>query len=71
MAKVQSTNHRLVLICMNFGVTYFNGHIVCGVSCLNIVVHLSALHAMLFIQHVCTYKFGEYYMGNKSPLLTV
>ena len=71
MAKVHSTNHRLVLSCLNFGVTYFNGHIVCGVSCLSIVVHLSALYAMLYIQQVCTYKFREYYIGHKSPLLTV
>jgi len=54
MAKVQSTNHRLVLICMNFGAKYiFNFHIVCIVSCQNITVQLSALCAVLYIEQVC------------------
>ena len=28
-------------------------------------------YAMLCIQQVCTYKLREYYIGHKSPLLTV
>jgi hypothetical protein len=40
-------------------------------SFLSIVVHLSALHAMLYIVHVCTYKFREGYIDHKLPLLTV
>ena len=61
MAKVQSTNHRLILIYMNFGALhiFLNGYILCGVNCLNNTAHLSALHAMLCIEQVCTYKFRE------------
>jgi TM2 domain-containing membrane protein YozV len=67
---VQSTNHSILLICMNLGVhRIFNGHFVCGVSCLSIVVHLSALHAVLYIEKVCTYRFRECYIGNKLSLL--
>jgi len=44
---------------------------VCGVSCLSIVMHLSALHALLYILQVCTYKFREGYIGHKLPQLTV
>jgi len=29
------------------------GHTLCAISCLNITVHLSALHAVLYIQQVC------------------
>jgi hypothetical protein len=72
MAKVQPTNHRLVLVCMNLGVyCIFNDHSVCGVSCLSIIVHLSALHAVFYIEPVFTYKSRECYIGNKLPLLTV
>ena len=40
-------------------------------TCITIVVHLSALHAVLYIVQVCTYKFREGYIGCKLPLLTV
>jgi hypothetical protein len=54
---------------MNLGVDrIFNGHFVCGVSCLSTVVHLSALHAVLYIEQVCTYNFRECYIGNKLSL---
>jgi len=49
----------------------FKDHIVRGVSCLSIVVHLSALHAMLYVVQVCTYKFREGYIGHKLPLLAL
>ena len=51
--------------------TKVNDHVVCGASCQSIVMHLSALHAVLFIVQVCTYKFREGYVGHKFPLLTV
>ena len=34
-------------------IMHFYGHTLCAVSCLNITVHLSALHAVLYIQQVC------------------
>jgi uncharacterized protein (DUF608 family) len=37
----------------------FNDHIVCGVSCLNITVQLSALHAMLYIEQVVATSSGN------------
>jgi len=43
----------------NIYIYIFNDHIVCGVSCLNITVQLSALHAMLYIEQVCGNKFRE------------
>jgi hypothetical protein len=61
MAKVQLTTHRFVLIYMNVGIMYFNVHIVCGVSCLNITVQLTALHGTLYILQVCTYGFRKSY----------
>ena len=39
-----------------------SGHILCGVSCLSIMVHLTALHAMLYFQQVYTHKFMECYL---------
>jgi len=59
--------------CINlyeFGcITYFEGHFLCGMSCLSIIVKPLALHAVLFIQQVCTYNFRECCIGNKLPLL--
>ena len=49
----------------------FNSYIVCGVSCLSIIMHLSALHALFYILQVCTYKFREGHFGHKLPQLTV
>jgi len=47
------------MVCINF---YEFCHIVCGVSCLSVMVHLSALHAMLCIQQFYTYTFRECYL---------
>ena len=54
-----------------FGSNVFLKTTLCGVSCLSIVMHLSALHAVLYIVQVCTYKFREGYIDHKLPLLTV
>jgi hypothetical protein len=70
MAEVQYTNHSLVIISMNYCLTFLIGHIVCDVSCLNITLHLSALYVMLYIEQVCTYKLMECYIVNNLPILT-
>jgi hypothetical protein len=40
-------------------------------SFLSIVVYLSALHAVLYIVQVCTYKFREGYVGHKLVILVL
>jgi hypothetical protein len=57
MAKMQSTSHRLVLIWILVHNIFSKVYIVCAVSCLNITVQLSALHAVSYIEQVCIYKF--------------
>jgi len=73
MSKVQSSNHKIVSICMNLCVMYFWWpHCVWSELSKhpNAPVSLACL-LYTYILHVCTYKFREGYIGFKLPLLTV